>query len=58
VTIGSTEVPVRYAGPQSQFPGLDQVNVQLPGSLRGQGEMDLNLSVDGIAANTVRIGIR
>jgi uncharacterized protein (TIGR03437 family) len=58
VTIGSTDVPVRYAGPQSQFPGLDQVNVQLPGSLRGQGEVDLNLSVDGIAANTVRIGIR
>ena len=58
VTIGSTSVPVVYAGPQAQFPGLDQINVKLPGSLRGQGEVDLTLSVDGIASNTARIGIR
>jgi uncharacterized protein (TIGR03437 family) len=26
-----------YAGPQSQFPGLDQVNILLPSSLAGNG---------------------
>jgi uncharacterized protein (TIGR03437 family) len=57
-SIGSVDVPVLYAGPQTQFPGLDQVNVQLPGSLHGKGETDLVLSVDGVAANRVRIGIR
>lgn len=58
VNVGSTSVPVLYAGPQTQFPGLDQVNIRLPGSLRGAGETDLILSVDGTVANTVRIGIR
>jgi uncharacterized protein (TIGR03437 family) len=58
VTIGATAVPVQYAGPQPSFAGLDQVNVRLPGSLRGQGEVDLTLVVDGLPANTVRIGIR
>jgi uncharacterized protein (TIGR03437 family) len=58
VTIGSVSVPVQYAGAQTQFAGLDQVNVRLPASLRGKGEVDLNLSVDGISANTVRIGFR
>ncbi|HYP05594.1 MAG TPA: hypothetical protein VER03_05100 [Bryobacteraceae bacterium] len=57
-TVGSTEVPVLYAGPHSEFPGLDQVNVWLPASVRGSGEVDLTITVDGISANSVRIGIR
>ena len=32
--------------------GLDQVNVKLPKSLRGRGEVDVVLTVDGVAANT------
>jgi uncharacterized protein (TIGR03437 family) len=58
VTIDNTAVPVLYAGPQTQFAGLDQINVRLPGSLRGKGEVDLVLTADGVASNTVRIGIR
>jgi uncharacterized protein (TIGR03437 family) len=58
VTIDNTAVPVLYAGPQMQFAGLDQINVRLPGSLRGKGEVDLVLTADGVASNTVRIGIR
>jgi uncharacterized protein (TIGR03437 family) len=57
-TINGVSVPVLYAGPQSQFPGLDQVNVAVPLSLRGAGETDLVLSVDGQAANTVRVNIQ
>jgi uncharacterized protein (TIGR03437 family) len=58
VTIGGTAVPIEYAGPQQQFAGLDQINVRLPGSLNGKGETDLVLTVAGVVANTVRIGIR
>lgn len=58
VTIGGVTVPVLYAGAQSAYPGLDQVNIQLPQQLRGKGEVDLILTVDGQKANPVRIAIR
>ena len=57
-TFAGVSLPVLYAGAQGAYPGLDQVNVQIPGSLRGMGEADLVLTVDGQAANTVRINIR
>ena len=31
-------MPVSYAGAQGQYPGLDQVNLQLPSSLAGSGD--------------------
>jgi uncharacterized protein (TIGR03437 family) len=55
VMIGNTPAPVIYAGPQGDFPGLDQVNVSLPPTLAGSGEVDLALTVDGTAANTLRV---
>lgn len=55
-TIGGMNVPVLYAGEQGEI-GLDQVNLSVPGSLQGMGETGLILTVDGIAANTVRINI-
>ena len=57
-TIGGTPVPVRYAGAQGGFAGLDQVNVLIVLSLRGKGETDLALTVDGQMANTVRVSIQ
>lgn len=57
VTINGINVPVLYAGPQPQYPGLDQVNVPLILSLRGSGESNVVLSVDGQIANTVTINI-
>jgi uncharacterized protein (TIGR03437 family) len=56
-TVGGVVVPVLYAGPQNTYPGLDQVNLQLPPSLHGMGDVDLVLTVDGQAANTVRINV-
>ena len=47
-----------YAGLAPGFVGLDQVDVGLPRSLIGRGEVDLVLTVDGRAVNTVRINIR
>lgn len=51
--IGGVNATVQWAGPQGQFVGLDQVNVSIPPDLRGRGEVDLVLTVDGRAANTV-----
>lgn len=58
VTIGGVKVPVLYAGPQGAYPGLDQVNVALVLELRGKGEVDVVLTVDGQTANPVRIAIQ
>lgn len=58
VRIGGVEVPVLFAGAQGALVGVDQVNVRLPRELTGRGEVDVLLTVDGQAANTVRINIQ
>jgi uncharacterized protein (TIGR03437 family) len=58
VTVGGITVPVLYAGPQGSFPGLDQVNVQLPASLAGKGNVNIQLTAAGIPANSVQITIQ
>jgi uncharacterized protein (TIGR03437 family) len=57
VTIGSVTVQPTYAGPQPQFPGLDQVNVPLLLSLRGAGVVNVTVTVDGITSNAVKIQV-
>jgi uncharacterized protein (TIGR03437 family) len=56
--IGGTNVPVLYAGVQPSFDGLDQVNLTLPLSLSGSGEVNIVLTVDGQTANVVTINIQ
>jgi uncharacterized protein (TIGR03437 family) len=56
--VGETNAEVLYAGEQSGFVGLDQCNVRLPRALAGRGEVDIALTVDGKAANTVRVAIK
>ncbi len=56
-TIGGEAAEVVGAGPQGQFVGLDQVNVRLSRRLIGRGEVDVVLTVDGKAANTVTVSI-
>jgi uncharacterized protein (TIGR03437 family) len=56
-TVGGVAVPVQFAGAQGQYPGFDQVNVQLPASLKGQGTADVVLTVDGRISNAVQIAI-
>jgi uncharacterized protein (TIGR03437 family) len=55
--IGGEPVEVLFAGAQGSLVGLDQINLTLPRSLIGRGEVDVVLSVDGKAANTVRIAL-
>jgi uncharacterized protein (TIGR03437 family) len=57
-TIGGRSVPVNYAGPQPQYPGLDQVNLPLILSLRGAGTVDIVVTVDGKASNPVQVAVQ
>ncbi len=57
-TIGDVVLPVEYLGSQGFFSGLDQVNVLLPKSLKGKGEVDLFLTINGDVTNKVRIKIQ
>lgn len=58
-TIGGTRVPVQFVGAQSQYPGLDQINLgPLPATLAGRGAVDVNVVVDGVPANTVRLAFQ
>lgn len=58
VKVGGLAAPVLYAGPQGDLASLDQINVLLPRELKGRGEVAVVLTVDGLAANAVRIQIR
>ena len=58
VTIGGVNAPVQYVGEQPAFTGLDQINVELPRSLVGRGDVDVMVTVDGKTANTVRVNIK
>lgn len=54
-TLGGTDALVTYAGAQGDFVGLDQINLLLPRSLTGRGEIDVTLTVDGEASNIVKV---
>lgn len=56
--IGGTNADVTFAGPQGTLVGLDQINLLLPRSLAGKGEVDVTVNVDGLAANVVRVGFK
>jgi uncharacterized protein (TIGR03437 family) len=58
VSIGGTNVPVSFAGAQGGFVGLDQANVQLPAALAGKGDVIIQLTADGMAANPVNMTIQ
>ena len=49
---------VAYAGPQAEFNGLDQVNLNVPPSLAGAGEVPVILTVDGVTANVVIVNVK
>jgi uncharacterized protein (TIGR03437 family) len=55
---GGLATPVLYAGAQGELVGLDQVNVSLPRNLMGRGSVNLTLTVDGKATNSVQISVQ
>jgi len=56
--IGGMDGQVTFAGAQNDFVGLDQLNVRLPRGLMGRSAVDVILTVDGKAANTVRVSVK
>jgi len=58
VKIGGVSAEAVYAVPQGSFVGLDQLNVSLPHSLAGRGEVELSVMVDGQGANKLKVGIK
>jgi len=58
VVVGGDSGFVSYSGAQGTFPGLDQVNVRLSRTLIGKGEVDVDVIIDGVKANTVRVNIK
>jgi uncharacterized protein (TIGR03437 family) len=56
--VGGALVEVQYAGAQGGFPGLDQVNLLLPRTLAGRGEVDVVVAVDEVESNTLKVSIR
>ena len=56
--LGTATIPVSYAGAQHQYPGLDQVNAELPNSLAGAGELTVSLVISGKAANPVTVAFQ
>jgi uncharacterized protein (TIGR03437 family) len=58
VKIGGVAAEVLYAGPQANFAGLDQLNVRVPRSVAGRGEVDVVVTAEGKQANTVKIHVR
>lgn len=57
VTIGGIISQIDYAGTQGSYAGLDQLNIVIPNTTRGSGEVDLILTIDGAVANKVRVNI-
>jgi uncharacterized protein (TIGR03437 family) len=58
LTLGGLPAEVLYAGPQTQFTGLDQINVRVPQSLRGRGVVDVVVSVGAMSSNVVTIAVQ
>jgi len=57
VTVNGVNAPVLYAG-SGGFTGVDQVNVQLPASLAGTGNVNVQVTAGGTLANQVQITIQ
>jgi uncharacterized protein (TIGR03437 family) len=57
-TIGGQRAQVLYAGAQPTYAGLDQVNVIVPKTLAGAGEVPVVVTFDGQTANVVTISIQ
>jgi len=58
IDVGGMALQAQFAGAQPEFAGLDQINVELPRSLLGRGEVTVGVTVGGRAANPVTVVIR
>jgi len=57
-TISGTAAPVSYAAQQGTYPGVDQVNLQLPKTLTASGSLNVVVTADGQSANALMVLIQ
>ncbi len=58
VALGGTNIAPLYIGAAPGFFGLDQINLPLARGFVGRGEVELRLTLDGRASNTVSVAFR
>jgi uncharacterized protein (TIGR03437 family) len=58
VLVDGIKIPVSYAGPAPDMPGLDLVNVQLTTALRGHGTVTVAILADGQISNSATITLQ
>jgi uncharacterized protein (TIGR03437 family) len=51
-------LPATFAGAQGNLTGVDQLNIELAQSLKGRGQVILNCTINGRAANPVSIVVQ
>jgi uncharacterized protein (TIGR03437 family) len=56
--VAGQSVPVLYAGPNSGYAGLDQVDISIPKNLQGAGDVRVYLVADGVLSNVVGLKIQ
>jgi len=56
--VAGQSVPCLYAGPVAAYAGLDQVNILIPKSLAGAGDVRVYVVADGAASNVVGLKIQ
>jgi uncharacterized protein (TIGR03437 family) len=56
--VAGQSVPCLYAGPVAAYAGLDQVNISIPKSLAGTGDVRVYVVADGVASNAVGLNIQ
>jgi uncharacterized protein (TIGR03437 family) len=57
VNLGGVSAAPFFAGAQGGFVGLDQINLQIPASLAGRGDVEVVITVNGRAANTIQLRV-
>ncbi|MFN0107509.1 MAG: FG-GAP-like repeat-containing protein [Blastocatellia bacterium] len=57
-TVGTQNATVLYAGSQGNLVGLDQINLRLSRNLRGAGEVNVTVIVDGKSANVLKVAFK
>jgi uncharacterized protein (TIGR03437 family) len=56
--VGGERAEIFYLGAQGGFVGLDQVNLLLPRTLAGRGEVDVFVTVNGKTTNLVKVSVK
>jgi uncharacterized protein (TIGR03437 family) len=55
VFVNGMSVPIQYFGDPGVYPGMQQINIQLPASLAGAGRVELVVAQNGKRSNAVEV---